>query len=463
MDATFRPLRRFTLARSDRQPETITMKRFLLAAAVAAAAFSITPRVHAQLPREAGFNEIFSTDFMPRDMSLFVDFLELEDWQKPVLEALLGDYQAEYRAGEQGLRDKLTAMKDQIAGAGENGALTVLMKPIEDWKVEKEAMKQRFLDDVKGQLSDAQLERWPRLERALRREKQLPQGRLSGEKTDLIIVMRQIDVPLDNRLEAKDAIAAYETALDVALMERMKQQEASQPRIRKALTDNDPASGLVELERIVAARIAVRNVTDAHIDALATAFGGEWGPKFRERAMRDAYPLACRTPPLDPFFENVLAIEDLSAEQLAQINDIRSRFNDSMNTLQGQFVAKVRQVEPERETERVRLAADAARNVQASKGEQEPYKDLITERDRLIEDARNRVIALLNEEQKAKIPGIDKYLERAAENTKPGKEPPKGSSPRPGNPEGGSLGDAVGPRNPSSRNKSGGTSDDQPR
>lgn len=252
--------------------------------------------MHAQLPREAGFNEIFSTDFMPRDMSLFVDFLELEDWQKPVLEALLGDYQSEYRAGEQGLRDKLTAMKDQIAGAGENGALTVLMKPIEEWKAEKEAMKQRFLDDVKGQLSDAQLERWPRLERALRREKQLPQGRLSGEKTDLIIVMRQIDVPLDNRLEAKDAIAAYETALDVALMERMKQQEASQPRIRKALTDNDPGSGLAELERIVAARIAVRNVTDAHIDALATAFGAEWGTKFRERAMRDAYPLACRTP-----------------------------------------------------------------------------------------------------------------------------------------------------------------------
>lgn len=441
------------------------MKRFLLAAAVAAASLTINPCVHAQLPREAGFGEIFLTDFMPKDMSLFVDFLALEDWQKPVLEALLVDYQAEYRAGEQGLRDKLTAMKDQIAGAGENGALTVLMKPIEDWKVEKEAMKQRFLDDVKGQLSDAQLERWPSLERALRREKQLPMGRLSGEKTDLVIVIRQIDVPLDSRLEAKDAIAAYETALDVALMERMKQQEASQPRIRKALTDNDSASGLAELERIVAARIAVRNVTDAHIDALATAFGAEWGPKFRERAMRDAYPLACRTPPLDPFFENVLAIEDLSAEQLAQINDIRSQFNDSMNTLQGQFVAKVRQVEPERETERVRLAADAARNVQASKSEQEPYKDLITERDRLIEDARNRVIALLNEEQKAKIPGIDKYREKDDERVKPGSEDAKKRQPL--RSDDGVLrstgGNELGSQSPSRGGKAGGDGTDAPR
>jgi hypothetical protein len=439
------------------------MKRFLLAAAVTAASFTLTPCAQAQLPREAGFNEIFSTDFMPKDMSLFVDFLELEDWQKPVLEALLSDYQAEYRAGEQGLRDKLTAMKDQIAGAGENGALTVLMKPIEDWKAEKEAMKQRFLDDVKGQLSDAQLERWPRLERALRREKQLPQGRLSGEKTDLIIVIRQIDVPLDNRMEAKDAIAAYETALDLALMERIKQQEASQPRIRKALTDNDPASGLVELERIVATRVAVRNVTDAHIDALATAFGAEWGPKFRERAMRDAYPLACRTPPLDPFFENVLAIEDLSAEQIAQINDIRSRFNDSMNALQVQFVAKVRQIEPERETERVRLAADAARNVQTSKGEQEPYKDLIAERDRLIEDARNRVIALLNEEQKAKIPGIDKYREKEEDRVKPGSDAAKKRDALRSDDQAPMGADGLGTRSPAARSKSGGDGTDAPR
>jgi len=441
------------------------MKRFLLVTTVAAAALAITPLVHAQLPREAGFNEIFSTDFMPRDMSLFVDTLQLEDWQKQVLEAMLVDYQAEYRAGEQGLRDTLTSMKDQIAGAGEHGALTVLMKPIEAWKAEKEAMKQRFLDDVKGQLSDAQLERWPSLERALRREKQLPQGRLSGEKTDLVIVMRQIDVPLDNRIEAKDAIAAYETALDLALMQRMKQQEVSQPRIRKSLTDNDPAAGLVELERIVAARIAVRDVTDAHIEALATAFGAEWGPKFRERAMRDAYPLACRTPPLDPFFENVFAIADLSAEQLAQINAIRSVFNDSMNALQARFVAKVREVEPERETERARLAADQARNVNASKGEQEPYKDLIAERDRLIEDARKRVIAVLNEEQKAKIPGIEKYLERDEESSKPGSDSSKkGKALRsddgvPMGLEGGTLGT----QNPNQRGKGGGDGGDAPR
>jgi len=440
------------------------MKRFLLVAAVAAASFSMTPCVHAQLPREAGFNEIFSTDFLPRDMSVFVDTLMLEDWQKQVLEALLVDYQAEYRAGEQGLRDKLTSMKDQIAGAGEAGALTVLMKPIEEWKTEKEAMKQRFLDDVKGQLSDAQLERWPSLERALRREKQLPQGRLSGEKTDLIIVMRQIDVPLDQRLEAKDAIAAYETALDLALMERMTQQEASQPRIRKALTDNNAAAGLVELERIVAARIAVRNVTDANIDALATALGAEWGTKFRDRAMRDAYPLACRTPPLDPFFDNVFALEDLSAEQITQINDVRDRFNDSMNTLQGQFVAKVRQVEPERETERARLAADASRNVAASKGEQEPYKDLISERDRLIEDARTRVIALLNEQQKAKIPGIEKYLQKEEDREKPGSESgKKREALRSDDVLRTTGGDGLGTQNPSPRGKSGGDGADAPR
>jgi len=439
------------------------MKRFLLAAAVATAALSITPCVHAQLPREAGFNEIFSTDFMPRDMSLFVDFLELEDWQKPVLEALLGDYQAEYRAGEQGLRDKLTAMKDQIAGAGESGALTVLMKPIEDWKAEKEAMKQRFLDDVKGQLSDAQLERWPRLERALRREKQLPQGRLSGEKTDLVIVMRQLDVPLDIRTGAKEAIDAYETALDSALERRSKQQEVSGPIIRKSLAERDPATGLVETERIVAVRVQVRDVTDAHIEALAAAFGPEWGPRFRERAMRDAYPLACRTPALDPFFENVLALEGLSEEQVAQINDLRNRFIQSMEDLQTRFVAKIRATEPARLTEDARLAADAARNVPVTKAEQEPYKDLIAERDRLVDDTRTRVLALLTEEQKSQIPGIDKYREVEPDTLKPGSEDAKKRQMLRSDDQAPIGSEGLGTRSPAARSKSGGDGTDAPR
>ncbi|MDI9410959.1 MAG: hypothetical protein QM519_05425 [Bacteroidia bacterium] len=440
----------------------MTMKHYLLAVAVAAASFSVT-QTHAQLAREAGFNEIFSTDLLPRDVALFVDFLGLEDWQKPVLEALLTDYQSEYRAGEQGLRDRLTAMKDQLAGANDASALALLMKPIEDWKTEKVAMKQRFLDDVKSQLSDAQLERWPSLERALRREKQLPQGRLSGEKTDLVIVMRQMDVPLDVRTNAKDAIDAYETALDAALERRAKQQEISGPIIRKSMAERDPATGLVETERVVAMRVVVRDVTDAHIEALATAFGADWGPKFRERALRDAYPLACRTPPLDPFFENVLAIEGLSEEQITQINDLRSRFSQSMSDLQGRFVTKIRETEPGRLTEDARLAADAARNVPVAKGEQEPYKDLIAERDRLVDDTRTRVLALLNEDQKAKIPGIDKYREIGEDTLKPGSDDAKKRQMLRSDEQTPLGSDGLGTRSPSPRTKSGGDGTDAPR
>lgn len=442
------------------------MKRFVLVAALAATSFTGLRTAHAQLPREAGFSEIFSTDFMPKDMVLFVDFLELEDWQKPVLEALLTDYQAEYRAGEQGLRDKLTSMKDQIAGAGESGALTVLMTPIEEWKAEKAKMKAQFLDDVKGQLSDAQLERWPRLERALRREKQLPQGRLSGEKTDLVVIMRQLDVPMDVRLEAKDAIAAYEGALDGALLARQTQQEASQPRIRKALTDNDHAGGLAELERIVAMRIAVRDVNDSNIETLAVAFGPEWGPRFRERALRDAYPLACRPGPLDPFVENVLAVPGLSEEQIAQVNALKTEFDASMADLQTRFITKIRSSEPDRETERVRLAADRNRGVEVSKGEQEPYKELISERDRRVDDTRNRIIALLTEEQQKAIPGIEKYRPPTEdEHEKPGSEAAKkrqslrtDDGTLRGAPAGG-----LGTTNPSARPKSGGSGSDEPR
>jgi hypothetical protein len=181
--------------------------------------------------------------------------------------------------------------------------------------------------------------------------------------------------------------------------------------------------------------------------------------------MRDAYPLACRAPALDPFFENVLAIEGLSAEQVAQINDLRARFDESMAALQVQFVAKIRQSEPERETERVRLAADQARNVQATKGEQEPYKDLITERDRLTDDTRTRVLALLTDEQKAKVPGIDKYREKEEERVKPGSDSAKKREALRSD-DGvlrGTGGDGLGTQSPTPRGKGTGDGADAPR
>ena len=44
-----------------------------------------------QLGQSAGFAEAFQPDFLSRDMDLIVETLELEDWQRTILQSLLDD------------------------------------------------------------------------------------------------------------------------------------------------------------------------------------------------------------------------------------------------------------------------------------------------------------------------------------------------------------------------------------
>ena len=179
-----------------------THTRIFLAAITVCVGLSAPP-AQAQLGLQAGFVEAFQPDYMNRDITLFVDFLILEDWQVPTVETLMKDYSDDFKVGCDGLRDEMKGMKDQIINAGDQGAMGVIMLPINKWIQEKARLKQRFVENLRSVLSDEQQERWPKLERAMRREKELPRGLLSGESVDLRQVSRECEVPPDFMLAAK--------------------------------------------------------------------------------------------------------------------------------------------------------------------------------------------------------------------------------------------------------------------
>lgn len=205
------------------------------------------PPAQAQLGLQAGFVEAFQPDFMNRDITLFIDFLALEEWQVPTVEKLMDDYADDFKIGSDGLRDEMKGMKEQIINAGDQGAMGVIMGPINKWIQEKARLKQRFVENLRSVLSDEQQERWPKLERAMRREKELPRGLLSGESVDLRQVSRECEVPPDVMIANKEVLDQYEIGLDAALLARANQLLASQDKIKEALVAQDYVRGLKEL------------------------------------------------------------------------------------------------------------------------------------------------------------------------------------------------------------------------
>ncbi len=401
---------------STAQPGFQTMNQiFTMRSFIAALIFSAsvaTTAAHAQLGIQAGFVEAFQPDYLNRDITIFIDFLALEEWQEPTVESLLHDYSGDFKVGVDGLRDQMKGMKDQIISAGDKGAMGVIMGPINKWSQEKARLKQRFIDNIRSVLSDEQQQRWPQLERAMRREKELPRGLLSGESIDLRQISRECEVPPDVMLAAKETLDQYEVGLDAALLARTNQMNISQDPIKESMVAQDFTRGLKELELIVATRVALRDLQERSIETIATAYGTQWGPVFRTKALSTAYPAVFRPSPMIPYFAAARELSGLSPEQLSQLNALEVEYVTFYEGWRVQLAALYRVEEPKKQTEetRRRLNQGAAN---AEKAPRDPYQAMHAERDAMDSKTREKIAAIVGPELALQLPGAAKIASAA--------------------------------------------------
>ncbi len=358
----------------------------------------------AQFGGEAGFRKAFQQDYLSRDIELINEYLMLEEWQKPIIEILLEDYQTAYRAGEAGFRNKLVDISGNLAGNGQD-AMKTLMAPFEQWEREKSVIANTFEENVRLQLSEDQMARWPALERALRREKLLPDSILSGEGVDLILVTKQVDVPLDTRQLAGAAYDSYELLLDEALVSRDRRAGEAQEDLRNALTSGDSVRGMAGLSIIIDSRIALRNMQDQQIDLLSVSLGEEWGPRFKSAALRAAYPKAYRPRSFMTVFEEVLALASLTEQQRSDVLAVQATFVADMDSLETRLRQLLQKEEPERELATAAAAAARTRGESPQKPA-DTFRAEAARRDTIQEEAATRLRDILTPEQLEQVPGL---------------------------------------------------------
>ena len=84
--------------------------KFLRPAVLTLSLFILAPMASAQFGGKAGFSEAFKPDLLPRDMTMIVETLKLEDWQRPIVQSLLQDYQDSFKTGTDALKEKMVEL-----------------------------------------------------------------------------------------------------------------------------------------------------------------------------------------------------------------------------------------------------------------------------------------------------------------------------------------------------------------
>ena len=374
-----------------------------------ALAFGFTPRAEAQFGGRSSLANSFVPDFSPRDLVVFIDALGLEEWQRPVLEVLLDDYTNGFTAGVEGMRTEMAGLKDRVAGVDANDVMNLITGPMEKWQTRKHGLRDDFLNNLKAQLSDPQLELWPRLERALRREKSLPSAEISGEAVNLFNVVRDLQLAPLQSDSIRPILDTYEFALDAALADRDRAIEEASKELMQAMSSNDPERGVAAQERIMIKRVAVRAVQENTTTQIKDGLGGDLGTQFEMKVLERAFPQVFRPDPVTPLFESALAMENLDATKKASIDSLFLEFTPQNFGANVTLMQAMRLSEPQQP--RRQTAAIQARKQGGAVTRSPEAEDVVAARlarEAIWEKYRNLLYELLNDQERENLPGIGK-------------------------------------------------------
>ncbi len=386
--------------------------KFLRPAVLTLSLLLLAPIASAQFGGKAGFSEAFKPDLLPRDMTMIVQTLKLEEWQRPIVQSLLEDYKDSFKTGTDAIREKMVnSAKLQKNGGAKD--MRSLLAPIEAWLPEKERLFEDLMDSIKSQLSENQKELWPKFERAVRRTRSLDDSDLSGEGVDLISILNQMQLKQDVLDPALPAMEQYEIALDAALKARDARISELLPKFTDAMENMDMQNGSQLQWQIMSERIVVRNIQDESIEKITLALAQPFATDFRTRALAQGYREVFQPDPLSNFFAAVLNLEDLTAQQRTAIESAQTSWNESFNGLQTRMLETTRADEPTK-SKRKMLSNQAKKAAKDGTTAPEVPPDLLVplrnEKNKMVQETRENVLKLLTPDQaerlSAGVPGV---------------------------------------------------------
>ncbi|MHC5003564.1 MAG: hypothetical protein ACYTJ0_10610 [Planctomycetota bacterium] len=268
-----------------------------------------------------------------------------------------------------------------------------------DWKAERARLKAGMIDGMRAVLNERQLEQWPAFERNLRRQKTLPEGRLSGEMVDPVILLRELRIEADASAALRDAVERYAVAADGALVARNDFLADARLRTMVAMLGRDLDTAIEIATRETRLREAVRDTNDRGVAWIAAALDGEQAVAVRALWRQRAFPSVYQPTPTERAFRVAAALEDLDAEQEVIVIALRDMHREELASRNAALEAAIRARETSELQRRIRRWQG-----QRLDPEDDPVRQALEGRAELDERFRAQLEVILMPQQVARLP-----------------------------------------------------------
>lgn len=326
----------------------------------------------------------------------YAEMLKMTPDQIENAKGMLEGFNTEYTAVRTEMRQAFESMRDEARESGDNSVWRnagQLMQGIQK-KVDK--IEKQYFEDVKLLLSEEQAAQWPKVERAHRREKSVPRGGLlSGEAVDLVGLVRDMKLT-DAELEPiQPLLDQYEVELDRLLAERDKAYEEGMTQ-GAALWMNQQMDKIDELfNKARDAAAKVRDVNKRYARQVEGALPEARHADFEKNVQKASFPRVYRPNYVTRSLETALGLSDLTEEQKTQVTQLRESMEQQLEPIQKKIAASIEETE---------MTRSAMQMMGMGGGGAEGTQELRDLRREIEEGTYDKLKALLNDEQRTKLP-----------------------------------------------------------
>ena len=385
------------------------------------ASLGVTAPGQGQLGQAAGFAGLMRQDFIRRDLVTFKEVLALDDSQRVIVAALFEDYQDSFAEGLAEMREEFQGLTQKLQTNDLERIMTLIFVPFEKWGPEKEQLRIGFMENVKILLTEDQLAQWPALERQLLREKTLSKGEFSGEKINLLNMVRDMHLEEPVLVSIQPLLLQYGMELDRVLRRRNSVISSTQGTLIKALRQNDGEIGTEVIDRQIKARLAVRNTNDRYTELIAAALPAEIGREFLRKVRARSYPRVYRKTSVERILKAAIEIPELEADVRREVRDLYAVYVGELDRFNEDVRRSLREAEPV--IKRERAAQFRVRGSgQRPKRTPDPTRAAFKERREMGARYVKQLEGILTPEQFAALPGAHQFIKTATAQKREPKE-----------------------------------------
>lgn len=285
-----------------------------------------------------------SGEISKRSLDAYIAMLGLSDDQAAAARTIYDGYSAEYRQAVDTQRQALMQAQRKAEDTGDQSMFIEKLPEIQkEFREKSQKTEAGFFRDLKDLLSPEQDAKWPRVERARRREVGLRGQSLSGAGVDIVALLRDQHLPEGVMTGLAEPIEQYEQELDRVLKDAERLRDSSDmPDVSKGL-DLAKLQEQSKSWREIGLRLQeVNERTRAKIDGMLPE---DARSAFSQAYLRAAMPLVYRPARVMRELDSVLKMSDVSPEQREKLASIKARYQKEAAGLNSAWAAALRSSE----------------------------------------------------------------------------------------------------------------------